>query len=113
MNLLQWRKKEYALWHDWYVRLETEYERIDNGDSVQLCNEDGSRVIYGSSFVVGGVDNVKDEVHYMDMKNNDNGSYSLAASVSQNNEFLTIAITYTDPSDEKWARSVIESARRV
>ena len=112
MNLLQWRKKEYTLWHDWHVNLKGKYECIDNGDSAQLCNEDGSRVIYGSSFVITGVDNVRNETEYLGIKD-DGGSHTLTASVSQDNEFLTIAITYLSPSDEKWARSVIESAHRI
>lgn len=37
----------------------------------------------------------------------------LLYSVVQNSEALTIVITYIDPLDEEWARSVIESARRV
>lgn len=112
MSLLPWYKKEYTLWHDWRIKLRGEYERIDNGSSAQLATEDGSRIIYGSSFVLSGVDDVEDRIDYQGIKRENTGSYTLSATVVQDSEFLTVAITYLDPSDEKWARSVIESAFR-
>ena len=105
--------KEYVLWRDWRVTLDGKYEQIDSDDSCQLINKDGSRVIYGSSFVINGPKDVKDELHYLDMEKEVEGSYHLGASVVQNNEALTIVVTFSDPLDESWARSVIESAHRV
>lgn len=104
--------KEYNLWHDWHVNLLGKYDHINNGGSGQLCNEDASRVIYGSVFVLEGVQDIKDEINYIGIKQDDNGSYSLSASVAQRNEFLAITVTYLDNSDEEWAISVVESARR-
>jgi hypothetical protein len=107
------RMKEYNLWHDWHVTLSGKYEHVNNGDSGQLINEDASRVIYGSVFVLEGVENVKDEIDYIGIKQDESGSYSLSASVAQNNEFLSITVTYLNAIDEEWASSVIESARRL
>lgn len=106
------RTKEYHLWGDWKVTLSGEYEHVDNGDSGQLCNEDASRIIYGSVFELEGIKDIEDKTDYAGIKRGKNGEYNLSATVVQRGNFLSITLTYLDPSDEDWAISVVESARR-
>ena len=111
------KEKEYNLWHDWHVNLLGDFEHVKNDGSGQLVNKDGSRVIYGSSFTIHGMTDVKDEVSFLGTKQDEEGEgegdYHLSASVSQNNEILAINITYRVPSDEEWATAVINSAHRI
>jgi len=107
------KEKDYNLWHDWHVSLLGNFEHVENDDSGQLINKDGSRVIYGSSFVIQELTDVKNEVSFLETKQDKEGNYHLSASVSQYGEFLTINITYQLPSDEEWAIAVINSARRI
>lgn len=110
------KPKEHFLRHDWLITLAGRYSYIDNGNSTQMVNKEQSRVIYGSIFrLLDPEDNVKeveDEFQYLEMKEGVEGDYNMAASIAQGNEYLTINVTYIDPDDEEWARSVIESAHR-
>ena len=107
------KEKEYNLWHDWHVNLLGNFEHVKNDKSGQLVNKDGSRVIYGSSFTIHGMTDVKDEVSFLGTKQDEEGDYHLSASFSQNNEILAINITYQASSDEEWATAVINSAHRI
>ena len=64
------KEKEYNLWHDWHVNLLGNFEHVKNDKSGQLVNKDGSRVIYGSSFTIHGMTDVKDEVSFLGTKQN-------------------------------------------
>ncbi len=103
-------ERTYPLIADWQLELDGKYARLDGGDYAQLYNADVSRVIYGSSFVIDSSQEVKDEVKIQSIEQDDNGSYSLTASVARSNCVLSITITYTDKADEGWARSVVHAA---
>lgn len=112
MRLFKSKKleKEYTLIADWLIELEDKYTRKDSGDHAQMYNNDASRVIYGSSFIIDASQEVKDEVKILSIEQDDGGSYSLTASVAQSNNVLAITITYTNKDDEDWAKSVVQSA---
>ncbi|KND47084.1 MAG: hypothetical protein AB199_01490 [Parcubacteria bacterium C7867-004] len=98
----------------WKIPADSNLIEVDNGTSVQLVNEDGSRVVYISILKAEdenhnpvNLPTDEEEIEVIEVGE----SFHLRGKKIKGNEALIIVITFINQNDEHWARDFFSNIR--
>jgi hypothetical protein len=104
-NMLSFFKKKQSNkrpFQNWQIPVDTSYQMINNGDSIQFVNADGSRILYFSLLTVEGNSLLTGEILAKmspSVTRSDNG-WQFKGARQGGNEVLVCAFTFMNESDE-------------
>jgi hypothetical protein len=114
--MLNWFKRngrKKSLLSNWNIEDIAGFEKIQNPDSVQFVNEDGSKVIYLSVLTVSGNDVFPLNAYAGEpvVEEDSKGCLHLKSTKTFKNYILVCAITVNNRKDLEWAKNFFDSIK--
>jgi len=108
LSFFKKRKDDNNLLKNWQIPIESHYRLINNGDSIQFTNADGSHILYFSILVVKNGPLLSGET-FAKMQPSvtalENG-WQFKGARQGGNEVLVCVFTFTNKSDETWMKDL-------
>jgi hypothetical protein len=97
---------------NWVYDIYPGFRLINNGDSIQYVNDDGSRIIYLSVLIISGSSLLTSTLFKgePDITNNANG-WQLKGTTRLPNEAVVCVINFTHEDDVDWAKGFFDSIK--
>ena len=105
------KKKKKALLSNWKIPIDTSFNLIDNGDSMQFVNGNEARILYFSTLSVTGKPSLLSETYKQmqpSISKTENG-WQLKGAKNQDREILICVFLFTDDNDRQWAIDLFDN----